>query len=476
MKLTNLLDFANNIYHLDENVNSVRRNKDVPTKSSTAIKMFLTGMFCGCTSTNSMIDFVFDSKKLNKKLFKKGVSVPKQHGFDDCIIDTNFDDVKNIHKYILSIAQKNKVFKNHTYRGKRVAIIDGVESFETTKNIEGLHLRKHKDGTIGHYYKSLGVSYLGDNSNILLDMVPFKENEIEDDKDHNTRIKAEGEITVLKRSVSLLKEFEIEIAVMDAMFENTPCLNALKDEGIDCIVRIEDKRRKIYKEAEERFSKIEPTKEYEIVEISTTTKKKYSKEAKKKNTNKIKREIIVRDVTDAPIGETVVVSDEVKEHPKYVKNTIVKEKVIKKVKAWADIFIMDGYNYNEGKVKVVKTIEITKSGKKIKESEMYALTTIIDEKMDIEFIVDLMHKRWNIELKNFRNLKTNFNLDHLFIGELNAIKIITYLIMILFNLIELYTRIHTKQYLNIDSIRKMLLDFRTEVQSDPRKIKLLLST
>ena len=40
--------------------------------------------------------------------------------------------------------KKNKVFENRKYRGSEVALIDGVESFETHKDIRGLHIRNHK--------------------------------------------------------------------------------------------------------------------------------------------------------------------------------------------------------------------------------------------------------------------------------------------------------------------------------------------
>ena len=88
---------------------------------------------------------------------------------------------------------------------------------------------------------------------------------------------------------------------------------------------------------------------------------------------------------------------------------------------------------------------------------------MIDE--DLEFITDLMHRRWNIELKGFRKLKTRYNMKHLFIGTNNAIRLIHYLIMIVFNLIELYFNVHTKKHKNINFntlLENYMFDMATE--------------
>ena len=79
---------------------------------------------------------------------------------------------------------------------------------------------------------------------------------------------------------------------------------------------------------------------------------------------------------------------------------------------------------------------------------MYIITTLVDE--NLEFIVDLMHRRWNIELKGFRKIKTRYNMDHLFIKNNNAIRLIHCLIIIIFNLIELYFNVRTRKYKNIN--------------------------
>ena len=460
MNLTNLLDYGNSIYNLGENINSLgRKNKETDTKPSTAVKMLMMGFLSKRGSINRVQKAIFESKENKLKgVFYKGEFIPKTHALRDAVDDINYEQVSNIHFNMLETMKKNKVFENHKYRGSGVAIIDGVESFETHKDIEGLHIRNHKNEKQGHYYKSLGIMYLADDVEIMLDLVPFEKHEVEDDKEHNDKIKSEGEITVLKRIVKDLKPYNINIAVLDCMFANVPCLNEVKKNGIEAIVKLTDTRRVIYKDAQGLFKSQEAKQEYEIVEKEEIKKIKYSKESKKKNETKIEKYEIIREKTNKKQNEIVIVKDKIISHPKKEVHKIVKEKVIKRVKIYSDIFDLDSYEY--GQVRVLKVEETFKEKGKEETKEMYIITTLIDE--DLEFIVDLMHRRWNIELKGFRKLKSRYNMKHLFIGTNNAIRLIHYLIIIIFNLIEMYFNVRTRKNKNIN-YENLLEDYMFEM-------------
>ena len=64
-------------------------------------------------------------------------------------------------------------------------------------------------------------------------------------------------------------------------------------------------------------------------------------------------------------------------------------------------------------------------------------------------------------------------MDHLYIGTNNAIQIMTYLIMIVFNLIELYFNIHTKKYKKKINFKLLLQDFKEELLSGVELYKIL---
>ena len=462
MNLKNLLDYGNSIYNLGEKFNSLEReNKNAITTPISCIKMLMMSFLSKRPSINKLEQSIFSSETNKLKgVFSKNEFIPKTHALRDCVNDINYEQVAKIHYEMIEKLKKNKFFENHTYRGSRVAIIDGVESFETHKNIDGLHKRNHKDDTIGYYYKSLGIMYLSDNTEIMLDLVPFEKQEVLEDKDHNKKIKSEGEITVLKRILPNIKTFKIDVAVMDCMFANAPCLNEIKTNGIEAIIKFTDERRCIYKDAEGLFNSQKPVKEYEIVKVNELKKVKYSKLSKKKNTTETKDYEYCREQTSTKLNQKIV-NEKNTIHPKKEVNKKVSEKVVKKVKIYSDLFELKDYNY--GKIRILKVVEtIIERGKEV-EKEMYIITTMIDE--DLEFIVDLMHRRWNIELKGFRKLKTRYNMKHLFIGTNNAIRLIHYLIMIVFNLIELYFNIHTtkNKHINFDNLlENYMFDMATE--------------
>lgn len=460
MNLTNLLDYANSIYHFDKEINSVaRKNKNSRIKPSTALKMLTAGIVTKTPSINSIYNASFNSKcKRFNSIFKRGEMRPKTHALRDCINDIDYSDIQKIHYNILDKLKENKFFSSHNYRGKNVAILDGVEAFETHKNIEGLHKRNHKDGQTGYYFKSLGIMYITDDVDIILDLMPFEEQEVKDDKNNNDKIKSEGEITVAKRVIPTLGKYNIEIAVMDCMFLNAPCFNIAKENGIDVIVKMTDTRRDLYKDASLLFKKQEPCQEYEIVELTELTKVKYSKESKKKDTCESRKYVLTREVTDMKLNKSIITEETTKEHPKKIVYKKTTEKVVKRIKIWSDIFEMN--NYDKGNVRVIKTEETTKE----KTEEMYIVTTLLNE--NLEFIVDLMHKRWNIELKGFRKLKSRYNFNHLYIGTDNAIRLISYLMLIIYNFIELYFNIHTKKYKYKINFDNLLEEYKIEIANN----------
>lgn len=456
MNISNLFDYSNSIFNLKEKINGLeRKNKRAETDASTAMKMLVCMSATGTNSINNLESKIFNKRKNSfKNIFGPKEFIPKTHALRECADDINYKDVRGIHLSMIEQMKKNKVFENHQYRGNKVAIVDGVELFETKKEIEGLHLRKHKDGSIGHYFKALGMMYLSDDANIMLDMIPFEKQEVQDDTEHNQKVKSEGEITVFKRVIKDINDMTggIDIAVADCMFLNAPCMNHAKRENIDMIVKLTDERRDLFKDASKLFESQEAHQTYEVVEGIKNVKKKYSKESHKKNTEKSEKYYFIREVTDKKLQEKITVEDKITEHPKYKKEIKVTERVIMRTQVWADDFEMNGYEY--GKVKVIRVKETKKENGKEITKEMYIVTTLLDT--DLEFIIDLMHRRWDIELKGFRTLKSRHHMDHLFIGTDNAIRLTMYVILIVYNLIALYFNIHTSKYRNQINFKELL--------------------
>ena len=158
-----------------------------------------------------------------------------------------------------------------------------------------------------------------------------------------------------------------------------------------------------------------------------------------------------------------MVEEKTVSHPKYESYIKVTEEVIKKVQVWEDEFELT--NYQHGNVLVIRTIETTEKDGKEQKDIMYLVTTLLEEPS--EFIVDLMHRRWDIELRGFRKLKTTYHLNHLYIGNDNAIRLLSYLTLIIFNLVELYFNVHTKKQKRKFSLTFILEWYRSEISSKP---------
>ena len=118
--------------------------------------------------------------------------------------------------------------------------------------------------------------------------------------------------------------------------------------------------------------------------------------------------------------------------------------VVARKEVWDDTFELTGYKEI---ARVVRSKEIIyRNGKEI-EQEIYVVTNMLEH--DVETILTIMHLRWNIENNGFRTLKQRYNLEHIFIGEMNAINYMVQMIFLAFNLLELYMKIRLTEKLNL---------------------------
>lgn len=382
--------------------------------------------------------------------------------------------------------KENKIFVKNQIDGISVIAVDGVEEFETNKKIEGLPKRKHKDGRISEYYKTLGIASVGEKIQILIGLEELEakeskeveekiEKETKDKKISEERkqekIKVEGEVTVIKRILpEIRKEIgqNIDVIVLDALFANAPVLNTIKENKMDAVVRFKEERREIYKDAMGMFEKRKADMTYEIVEEKKSIITKYSKESHKKNKTKKKVEIIEREITKEEIGKSIEKAKYTTKKGKIKRKIRESEKVIKRVKVWEDKFDLTNYEY--GKVRFIKYDEELADGK---HKIICVITTLLNQ--DLKTILKIMHARWMIENNVFRVLKDRYNLDHCYVGELNAIRLINQIIILVYNLVNLYIKIRTQEFRNRNITARILKKiFESQIAAN-RKIYLLFS-
>ena len=134
MNLINLLDYGNSVYDLNKKINGLsRQNDEFPTKPSTVLKMAIAMILTRMPSIHYLMNSIDSPSKPMRKLFCKGEFVPKTHALRDCMTDTDYHQVSKILEDMVYQLKRNKFFENHTYRGKHIAIADGLEEFETKK-------------------------------------------------------------------------------------------------------------------------------------------------------------------------------------------------------------------------------------------------------------------------------------------------------------------------------------------------------
>ena len=238
--------------------------------------------------------------------------------------------------------------------------------------------------------------------------------------------------------------------MFDALYLNVNVMNEIDNIGQYFVIRMEDKTKHIYKDAEGLFKESKPFEEYELVEITRKIKVKYSKEAKHKNYEKTKKKIEKRKITDKPIGESKFIKKDISNKKNSIKTTEISEKVIRKIKVWDD----DGFEYStyKGNLRVIRSLEEYKIGDEIKVQEIYIVTNMIEHKRST--IIEIMHLRWNIENCGFRKLKQQYKLDHIFIGNFNSINYIFQMIILVSNLLELYLKIRLKEAIELTYIMR----------------------
>ena len=453
ISLKNFFKYTNSVYQIGEEINSLERqnlncSRKPKTKASTVGKMIFTTATLNYKSINEFKETAFNKVTNFKGLFKRNEYVPKTHGIRDCVMDTDYHQIEAINKKVISKIKNNRIFDKNKVDGLTVIAWDGGDLKETTKDIENLPEREYKDNDIRKYIKYLTAMNIGPRANIIIDTIQMTEQEKVLTESGKLKAKTFGETTALEKmwpSIKGIFGHSYFVNVMDALYLNSKVLNTINNDQQYFVVRMEDETRLIYKDAEGLFKRTKPKFEYEIVEEITQKTVVYSKTAKHKNYTKSKIRLIERDITNTKLNEKILVKEYKTEKKNSTIYNKVYERVIKTIKVWSDTFELTNY---EGIVKVVKASETTlkydKKEEKEKEvvNDIYVCTNMINH--DDKLILKILHLRWNIENNGFRTLKQQFHVNHIFIGEFNAINYIFQMIILVFNLIQLYFKIRKK--------------------------------
>jgi hypothetical protein len=371
--LKQLLTYINKVYDIGEKINTLKDKRiKSPVKISTITFVVLFGFMLQIRSFNRLEHWIKKGKF--KKVLPKKTNMPRIDAVRRCLSDFDLDGLKGIHNDIVKTTIKNKVFRNGTIDGLKVAAIDGVELFESTKKCCDKCLsRIQRDGTTHYFHRSVVCTTVGSDPHIILGQEMLEPKNDSSNKD-------EGETTGGKRLIrKLYKQYHhfADIIVADALYCKSTWIKEVLSIGMDAVVRVKDERLHIVKDALALFRYREANKEWIIKQGS----KKYTK-----------------------------------------------------IKAWDE----DNFEMSDSSIKVrfIKFVEEIHTKDKVEIKEGWIITT--DKFTAAETLCKIMHKRWDIENNAFHQLKTEWHLDHCFLHSPTGIETVLMFIIIAFNLMQLY--------------------------------------
>lgn len=379
-----IFNFLIKEYHINEQLKRLKREKvkRIFVKGETIAKMLFLCMFTRERSFNQLIEKIHRRRKY-KNMFRKNEHIPKMHVFREGIKELDLEEIKKINKGIISKARENKIYRKGTIDNLVVAGIDGVETFGSYK----------KDWKNSYKTKKKTQEYRNG-----------KKEEIE--KEYHKQINIFAKVVGMRPGIVIgyekvtdkgekgKQEYEPNVAI-----KLVKKLKTLYGRGIDVIVGDA-----IY--LEEKFLKAVKEEGYNAVIRLKDNRKSFLNEA----------EGLFRLQTSKKFK---------------LKN--------REIESWSEIL-----DYKKMKVKVAKFKEKYQKGKDKKEDIIYVVST--DVTMKEETMNKIIHERWDVENEGFNELKNSWNMKHCYMADEKVIDIILEMIIMSYNLWELYIYGHLHSF------------------------------
>ena len=196
-----------------------RKKRSIKTSVVAYILIFAFAL--QVSSFNRMKYLMEENKGRFLNLFPKGTRLPKIDAVREIVKQMELRDVRMMFDGIIDKAVENKVLRENTINGLRVAAVDGVELFSSKiKCCEGC-LTREAQGEDEYFHKAVVCMTVGSDPHIALGLEMLGPKNDGSGRD-------EGEMTGVKR---LLKGMNREhyhfadVIVADALYMNAPFIN-----------------------------------------------------------------------------------------------------------------------------------------------------------------------------------------------------------------------------------------------------------
>lgn len=338
---------------------------------------------------------------LEHKDFRRIVSAKMKLPRIDVIRDSlKVMDVKDLEAFLKSVIKqsiKNKIVRKGTIDNHKVVGLDGVELFESINKSCENCLTRVIRGTPHYYHRCVVAAYVGKDPNIVLGQEMLFPKLDSSNKD-------EGEMTAAKRLMQNLHKHYgnfADIVVYDALACNAPWINTIKSYSMDSVIRVKNRRLNIVKTAAANFK-------------------------------------------SRPFDKTWIYSES------HCSKTTIS--------AWETTVTMNGVDSPLRYVKFLKKVTDKKTNKS-KYTQIFIITT--SHAISLETLYKIYKARFEIENNVFRQLKTQWHMDHCFIHDKNGLEATLMFMIIAFNLMQLFffRRMNTfrlKKLLQVEVIERII--------------------
>ncbi|MDI3312604.1 MAG: DDE transposase family protein [Thermoanaerobacterium sp.] len=243
--LKQMLTYFFKVYHLAEKIKGLKDGRlNLQIETSTISFIVLLTFICRLKSFNRLEHWL--KKERFKNLFPKKTRLPHIDTIRRSLSSFDINGLNVLHDHVIKTIFKNKVFRNGTIDGIKVAAIDGVEIFESNKkSCEKCLTRVDKQGITHYFHRAVVCATVGSDPHIVLGYEILEPKKDCSDKD-------EGEITGGKRLIrKLYKKFHhfADVIVADALYCRASWITEVLAIGMDAVIRVKDERLHIVKDA-----------------------------------------------------------------------------------------------------------------------------------------------------------------------------------------------------------------------------------
>ena len=187
--LSQFMVYTHKVYKMGELVHKIKDyRKRRSIKLSTCAYMLIFAFSFRVSSFYEMQFWVEESKTRFGHLFRKGTPLPKIDALRDIVKMMRIEDVRNLFDAVIDKLIENKVLRENTINGLRVAAVDGVEVFKSRLKYCSDCLTRRVAEETEYFHKAVACMTVGCDPHIVLGIEMLKPRQDNSQKD-------EGEMT-----------------------------------------------------------------------------------------------------------------------------------------------------------------------------------------------------------------------------------------------------------------------------------------